>query len=360
MRVVPVILAGGRGERFWPLSRRHRPKQLLPLLSERSMLADTLARLEGLASPRDAWVITARDLHGAVREAVPQVPHAHVVGEPVGKNTAPAIALACRWLAPLGDDVVAAVLPSDHRIEPAAAFRAEVEAAARLALERRVVVTFGIPPTRPETGYGYIEVGDALPGVPGAADLHAVAAFREKPDVATAAAYLRDGRHLWNAGMFLFAPSVMLEELEAHAPDIARLLPDLPDRPGEGSEEALERFYGAAPSISIDYAVMERSRRAVVARASFAWDDLGSWAALATPGSGDARGNVVRGPALLHDCDEVIAFSDGGLVAAIGVENLIVVRTGDVTLVCARDRAQDVRAVVERLKRGEEGKDGFL
>jgi mannose-1-phosphate guanylyltransferase len=354
MRVVPVVLAGGRGERFWPLSRRRRPKQLLPLLSERSMLADTLARLEGLAAPRDGWVITARDLLGAVREAAPDVPHAHVVGEPAGKNTAPAIALACRWLAPLGEDVVAVVLPSDHRVEPAAAFRAEVAAAARLALERRVIVTFGIPPTRPETGYGYIQVGAALDGAPG---FHAVEAFREKPDASTAASYLGDGRHLWNAGIFVFAPSVMLGELAAHAPDIAARLPLLPERPVEGDDAALEGFYGEVPSISIDYAVMERSHRAVVARAGFAWDDLGSWAALATPGSADAAGNVARGPTLLLDSRDVIAFSDGGLLATIGVEGLIVVRTGDVTLVCARDRAQDVRAIVERLKRGETHRD---
>ncbi|HEY6572679.1 MAG TPA: mannose-1-phosphate guanylyltransferase [Candidatus Eisenbacteria bacterium] len=357
MCIVPVILAGGRGERFWPLSRRHRPKQLLPLLSDRSMLADTLARLEGSASPRDAWVITARDLHGAVREAVPHVPHAHVVGEPVGKNTAPAIALACWWIRHAGPDVAVVVLPSDHRIEPAERFREELERAARLALERRVIVTFGIPPTRPETGYGYVEVGDALAGAP---EFHAVAAFREKPDHDTAARYLADGKHLWNAGMFVFAPDVMLEELAAHAPEIAALLPMLPDRPGEGSEEALEKFYAAAPSISIDYAVMERSRRAVVARAGFAWDDLGSWAALATPDAVDAEGNVARGPVILHESRGIVAFADGGLLATIGVENLIVVRTGDVTLVCSRDRAQDVRAIVERLKRGEAGRDGFL
>ncbi len=359
MRIVPVILAGGRGERFWPLSRRRRPKQLLPLLSERSMLADTLGRLEGLAAPGDAWVITARDLEAAVREAAPALAEAHVVGEPVGKNTAPAIALACRWLEGESDDLVVAVLPSDHRIEPAGRFREELERAARLALERSVIMTFGIPPTRPETGYGYIERGAALDR---ATDFHAVAAFREKPDAATAARYLADGRHLWNAGMFVFTPRVMLEELRAHAPDVAALLTELPPRPGEAREtaNALERFYGAAPSISIDYAVMERSKRAVVARAGFAWDDLGSWAALATPEAVDKDGNVTRGPALLHESHGVIAFADGGLVATVGVENLIVVRTGDVTLVCSRDRAQDVKAIVERLKRGEVGKDEFL
>jgi len=321
------------------------------------MLADTLARLDGLAAPGDAWVITARDLVDGVRAALPGLPDDHLVGEPQGKNTAPAIALACHWLKPLGDDVVAVVLPSDHRIEPTAVFRAEVEAAARLSLERRAIVTFGIPPTRPETGYGYIEVGTPLPGGAGA---HAVAAFREKPDLATAEGYFRDGKHLWNAGMFVFPPAVMLEELQAHAPEIAALLPALPDAPGAGREESLERFYRDAPSISIDYAVMERSRHAVVVRAGFDWDDLGSWAALATPGSADPEGNIARGPVLLHESRDVIAFADGGLIATIGVENVIVVRAGDVTLVCARDRAQEVRAIVERLKKGSTEEHGFL
>jgi len=356
MRLHPVILAGGRGERFWPLSRRNRPKQLLPLLSDHSMLSDTVDRLAGLARPRDMFVITASDLVGAVREAAPQIPHHHVVGEPVGRNTAPAIALAAWWLRDAGDDAVAVVLPSDHRIEPAERYRAELEAAAWIALERRAIVTFGIPPTRPETGYGYIEVGDPIrPDSP----VHAVAAFREKPDAATAARYVSDGRHLWNAGIFVFPPAVMLEEIHEHAPEIAALLPALTERLGDWTEQALERYYAAAPSISIDYAVMEKSGRALVARAGFAWDDLGSWAALSEGAARDPRGNVARGRTVLIDSDGVVAFSDGGMIAALGVKDLVIVRTGDATLVVSRDRVQDVRAVVERLK-GEPDGSSFL
>jgi len=356
MRLHPVILAGGRGERFWPLSRRNRPKQLLPLLSDHSMLSDTVDRMAGLARPRDMFVITASDLVGAVREAVPQIPHHHVVGEPVGKNTAPAIALAAWWLRDAGDDAVAVVLPSDHRIEPAARYRAELEAAAWIALERRVIVTFGIPPTRPETGYGYIEVGEPIEPD---ASVHKVAAFREKPDAATAARYLSGGRYLWNAGIFVFSPTVMLEEIHEHAPEIAALLPALTERLGDWTEQALERYYAAAPSISIDYAVMEKSTRALVARAGFAWDDLGSWAALAEGAARDPRGNVSRGRTVLIDSDGIVAFADGGMIAALGVKDLVVVRTGDATLVVSRDRVQDVRAVVERLK-GEPDGSSFL
>ena len=352
MRFHPVILAGGRGERFWPLSRRARPKQLLPLLSDRPMVADTLERLRGLADPKDAWIITSRDLRAAVRAAVPSVPRERIIGEPVGKNTAPAIALAAWWLRDLGPDVVVAILPSDHRVEPAALFREELAAAAKAALDRRAIVVIGVPPTRPDTGLGYIEVGE--PVAAGSA-FREVVAFREKPDASTAARYVEGGRHLWNAGIFVFAPEIMLGEIRLHAPDIAALLSDLPDRPGRGTDAALERYYAAAPSISIDYAVMERTRRAVVARAGFAWDDLGSWAALETQGTKDANGNVVRGRAFLHDSTGVIAFSDGGLVAAIGIKDLVIVHTGDVTLVCPRDRAQEVRALVERIKKEKDG-----
>jgi mannose-1-phosphate guanylyltransferase/mannose-6-phosphate isomerase len=291
-----------------------------------------------------------------VREAVPQIPHHHVVGEPVGKNTAPAIALAAWWLRDAGDDAVAVVLPSDHRIEPAARYRAELEAAAWIALERRVIVTFGVPPTRPETGYGYIEVGEPIEPD---ASVHKVAAFREKPDAATAARYLSGGRHLWNAGIFVFSPAVMLEEIHEHAPEIAALLPALTERLGDWTEQALERYYAAAPSISIDYAVMEKSTRALVARAGFAWDDLGSWAALAEGAARDPRGNVSRGRTVLIDSDGIVAFADGGMIAALGVKDLVVVRTGDATLVVSRDRVQDVRAVVERLK-GEPDGSSFL
>jgi len=356
MHLHPVILAGGRGERFWPLSRRNRPKQLLPLLSDRSMLSDTVERLGGLARPRDTFVITARDLMGAVRDAAPQIPHHHIVGEPVGKNTAPAVALAAWWLRDAGEDAVAVVLPSDHRIEPAERYRAELEAAAWIALARRAIVTFGIPPTRPETGYGYIEVGEPIePDSP----VHAVAAFREKPDAATAARYLSDRKHLWNAGIFVFSPAVMLEEIREHAPEIAALLPALTEKLGDWDERALERFYAAAPSISIDYAVMEKSSRALVARAGFAWDDLGSWAALAAGGAAGPKGNTSRGRAILLDSERIVAFADGGLIAALGVHDLVIVRTGDATLVVSRDRVQDVRAIVERLK-GEPDGASFL
>ena len=311
------------------------------------MLVDTLERLSGLVEPKDLWIVTARDLKRQAESLAPRVPEAQVIGEPVGKNTAPAIALASWLIQDAGADPVIAVLPSDHRIEPTSRFREELKRAAETAIERQAIVTFGIPPTRPETGYGYIESGEPIaPGSP----FHRVSAFREKPDPATAARYVSDGRHLWNAGMFVFPPALMLEEIRAHVPDLARAVERLPRRGGAGIEPALEGFYREVSSTSIDYAVMERSKRALVARAGFAWDDLGSWAAIASPGSHDAGGNATFGNVLLHDSRDVIAFADQGLVAGVGVEDLIIVRTPDVTLVCRRDRAQDVRAIVERLK----------
>jgi len=346
MRLHPVILAGGRGERFWPLSRRARPKQLLPLLSERPMIADTLARLTPLAKPADAWVITARDLAPAIRAAVPDVLARQVIGEPTGKNTAPAVALAAWWLRGQGPNAVVAVLPSDHRIEPADALRRDLEEAAGVALERRAIVVLGVPPTHPETGYGYIETGE--PVAPGSR-ARRVAAFREKPDRDTAARYVAAG-HLWNAGMFLFSPEVMLEEIRAHAPEIGAALEGMPDPAAPDLERALERYYAAVPSISIDYAVMERTRNALVLPARFVWDDLGSWAALAGSDRNQA-GNTVRGRALLEDVAGSVVFAEDGLVAALGVRDLVIVRTRDVTLVCPRERAQEVRALVDRARR---------
>ena len=355
MRVHAVILAGGRGERFWPLSRRARPKQLLPLLSGKPMIADTIERLRGLVEPRNVWIITSRDLLALIRDAAPEVPADQVIGEPVGKNTAPAVSLAAWWLRDAGPDVIAIVLPSDHRVSPAARFREDLAEAAKIALSDRLLVVLGIRPTRPETGYGYIESGEPIASGSAA---RRVAAFREKPDAATAARYASDGRHLWNAGMFVFAPRVMLEEVRAHAPGIADALEGMTAPGSKGAPEALERYYGTVPSVSIDVAIMERTRRAAVLPVAFEWDDLGSWASLPGKAGQDDR-NVVHGRALLEDATGVITFSEGGLVAALGVHDLVIVRTKDVTLVCPRDRAQEVRALVERLKR-EGGGETFL
>jgi mannose-1-phosphate guanylyltransferase len=347
MRLHAVILAGGRGGGVWALSRRARPKQFLPLLGDRPMLAHTLERIQGLVDPRDLWIVTSRDLKSQAESIAPQVPKRQVIGEPIGRNTAPAMALAS-WLIQDGDDSVIAVLPSDHRIEPQDRFREELRRAAETSLSRNAIVTFGVPPTRPETGYGYIETGDPIaPGSP----FHRVSAFREKPDAGAAAKYVADGRHLWNAGMFVFPPRLLLEEIRAHEPRISAALEPVPrDLASRGAEKAIEGFYEKAPSISIDYAVMERSKDALVARAGFSWDDLGSWEAIGAPGSRDTHGNVAVGKVLLLDSKDVIAFSEGGLVAGVGLHDLIIVRTADATLVVRRDRAQDVRAIVERLK----------
>ncbi len=320
------------------------------------MLAHTLERLRGLVDSRYVWIVTSSDLKAQAETIATDVPKAQVIGEPLGRNTAPAIALAS-WL--IGDeaDSVVAVLPSDHRIEPAAGFREELARAAKTALERNAIVTFGIPPARPETGYGYIEIG--APTAPGS-EFHQVTAFREKPDAATAARFQSDGRHLWNSGMFVFPPGLLLEEIRAHEPGIASALEGVPRQPGSReAKEALEGFYREVPSISIDYAVMERSKKTLVARAGFAWDDLGSWEAIASSGSRDESGNTIRGKVLLLDSMGVTAFSEGGLVAGVGLTDLIIVRTQDATLVCARDRAQEVRGIVERLKAGKD-LDEFL
>ena len=309
------------------------------------MLEQTLERLDGLVDPRDRWIVTARDLESEAHRHAPGVPASQVIGEPVGRNTAPAIGLMAWRLQDAGESAAILVLPSDHRVEPRARFQEELREAARVAVGRGAIVTFGVPPTRPETGYGYIEAGE--PVEPGSA-FHRVRAFREKPDAGTAQRYASDGRHLWNAGMFVFPPEVMLEELRAHEPKIADLLTRVPRHGDPGATPALEAYYETVPSISIDYAVMERSTKALVARAGFAWDDLGSW-----------EGVRDRGHALLEDCENVMAFSEDGLIAGIGLRDLVIVRTPDVTLVCRRDRVQEVKTLVERLK-GRKDWNGYL
>ena len=307
-----VILAGGSGTRFWPLSRTKKPKQFLALATKRPLIAETYARVESLGP---VWVVCGKDHEQAVRTSVPA---ARVVVEPKAKNTAPAIALACKAVQAADADATIAILPSDHHIARPDAFREALQKAAQLA-QSGDLVTIGIQPTRPETGYGYIrKSGDK------------VEKFVEKPDLATAESYLRDSAYFWNAGIFVFRADAMLAALDRH---------------GLGHE------FEKMPSISIDYGVMEREARIAMVPGDFGWSDVGSFAALPEVRPLDARGNAVSGDAVVIDSDDCVVLSEGGrLVAAVGLKGLCIVDAGDALLVVPRDRAQDVRAVVESLK----------
>lgn len=342
-----VILAGGWGERLWPMSTRSRPKQLLKLAGDESLVRATVRRIAPLASAEGALVLTGEAIRGAIAEELPDVPPGRIIAEPVGKNTAPAIALAARLLLAEDPDAVMVVLPADHVIADEDAFRAAVALAARAADSPRALATLGIRPTRPETEYGYIRPGaeSAVPGVFVAEE------FTEKPDPATARAFLSGGRHLWNSGMFVWRADRFLEEVARHLPAVADALASVPDLGDAGFEAAVRRYYDAVPAVSVDYGVMERADGVVVVPAGFGWDDVGSWKALERVWKCDEAGAAARGDAVLIDAERCIVSAEGGVAAVVGVSDVIVAHTSEATLVCAKERAGDVRRVVEELKR---------
>ena len=346
----PVILSGGSGTRLWPLSRAALPKQLLPLASKFSMLQETVTRLTGMAEMAAPLMVCNAEHRFMVAEQLRQIeirPEA-IVLEPVGRNTAPAIAVAALMLAKQDPDALMLVLPADHLIRDVAAFHGAIRSAAKAA-QTGQLTTFGIKAPTPETGYGYIRKGAAL--ATDAAIYH-VAAFVEKPDLKTAQGYIASGDYYWNSGMFLFRASDFLAELQAFRPDIltatrealAASVQDLDFlRLGTAAFEA-------CPSESVDYAVMERTERAAVVPTDIGWNDIGAWTALWEVGDKDAAGNVVRGDVMLEGSANNFVRAESRMVAALGVSDLVIVETTDVILVAHKDRVQDVKKLVDRLK----------
>jgi len=331
-----LILAGGRGERFWPWSRPERPKQLLPLArGGRTLLGAAFERALRLVERDHVLVMTSADLTGACQR---ECPGARVLGEPVGRNTAPAIAAAAAWM----DDADAfAVMPADAAIDDQAAFAADLERAFALAERESVLVTFGIRPNQPETNFGYLRRGAAL-----GPRLYRVAQFTEKPDRERAAAWVKGGEHLWNAGIFVWRRGVFFGALEAGRPALAEALRSFEfPRSADGFTSALQRIYPGLESISVDYAVLERAPNVVMIEAAFDWDDLGSWGAWARRQPRDARGNVLHGDAIALDCDRCVVVGDGGRAAAIGLADMVVVHAQGATLACRIEDSERVRDV---------------
>ena len=341
--IYPVILSGGSGTRLWPLSREHFPKQLLCLSGDTTLLQQTLARLDGLDGAADPLLVCNEEHRFLVAEQIRQLVRTplDIILEPVGRNTCPAATLAALALARIDENALMLLMPADHLIKDTVAFQHAVRGAVPLA-EQDQLVTFGIVPDAPETGYGYIRKGDG----------HRVAAFVEKPDAATAARYLAAGEYLWNSGMFLMKVSRWLTELERHCPDIldaCRKAHSDGRKDGDFYRVSKEVFLGCR-SDSIDYAVMEKTDRAAVVPLDAGWSDVGAWSSLWQVLDRDGAGNVSQGDVMLHDTRDSLVVSQHRLVATVGLDNVVIIETPDAVLVAAKDRAQDVKAIVNRLK----------
>ena len=342
-----VVLAGGSGTRFWPLSRRSKPKQLLGLTDGGSLLASTFQRIRSLVSPDNWWMVVGQAYAEDCATDVSEMPRGQVLAEPVGRNTAPAIGLAARALLAHDTDAVMAVLPADHFVTDPQAFNAAIETAT-LAANAGHIVTLGIEPSRPETGYGYIERDEAME----VAGTFRVARFCEKPARPQAEAFLASGKHLWNAGVFVMRADTVLAELERQLPTIAQGLGEIAAHMGKPSyDETLKRVYASLDGVSIDYGVMEGAKSVAVVPVSCGWSDVGSFATLDSVWQPDSDGNLTRGTTLTVDSRECTVYApEGHVVAVVGVEGLVVVQTPDATLVMPKERAQDVRSVVKELE----------
>jgi mannose-1-phosphate guanylyltransferase len=358
MKTVAIVMAGGQGTRFWPLSRKSRPKQLLNMVGDESMLSLTVRRLEAVVPKDQILIVTGRDIEAAVREDLPQLPPENILAEPQGRNTAPCVAWAAVTVRDrFGPDTVISVFPADHYIADDEAFQNAFTSAAAYA-QQKDIVTLGITPTRPETGYGYLRFGDFCPEITSVpCRVRKLQAFVEKPTFSQALTYLREGRYLWNSGMFFFRADVILEEFQAHLPDVLALMNAVSDAEGEDSyTEALEHAYQASPSISIDYGIMEHSERIVTIPSNLGWSDVGNWRAL-MDFRDEGQNCYIRGEVYAEESSGSVLIADEGRVlVTLGVNDLTVVACGDVTMVLPVERAQEVKDLVDLMrKRGKEG-----
>ena len=345
-----VIMAGGRGERFWPRSRMRAPKQFLNFVGDKTMLQLTVARMEDLVGITDTYIVAGSDFKDLIMEQVPQLPEENIIAEPFGRDTAAAIGLAALVLERKDPQEVMVVLPADHYISDIPRFQKVMKSAVAAARLGENIVTLGITPHRPETGYGYIyqgELYDTFTGTPACR----VVRFLEKPDYAKAVRLLSTGNYLWNSGMFIWRLDLIRQMIEKYTPQLAQGLNKIGQAMGTEQYMAiLEEVYAGLPRISVDYGILEKTEKVLVMRGDFGWDDIGSWAALERYAEKDERGNVMEGRGVLLETSNTFIYSPGKTVGVIGVEDLIVVNDHDSFLVCHKDRAQEIKKVVHALK----------
>ena len=340
------IMAGGSGERFWPLSRKAKPKHLLKLVSSKTLLEETVLRLKPLArKPSHLLILTNHEQIPGVRKALPRFPKSSLIPEPAKRDTAPAAALATALALRNDPNAVLALLPADALIGKHPIFRSQLAAAARAAAFSPSFVTLGIKPSYPSTGFGYLHLGNkTLPKIKGGPFLH-VRRFVEKPSLPKAKAYLRYGQYAWNAGIFVWKASTFLAEARRQQPALARFIEKFPKRGSYTSY--LKREFPKLPKISVDYAIMEGAKSVLAVKASFPWDDVGSWTALPAHLPTDKKGNTFRGQITAVDSQDTLALAEGGRhIALLGTKNLVVVDTPDALLVCPKDRVQEVKKLM--------------
>lgn len=350
--VYAVILAGGSGTRFWPLSRRKRPKQLLRLLGRETLLEQACARLRGVIPPERTYIFTNQLVRGEIVRLLPEIPPSQIVAEPAARNTAPTLGLAASEILRRDPDGVMVVLPSDHIITKPAAFRRVLRAGCRWAAVEGRSVVVGLKPTRPETGFGYVRLGPRAGHADGQR-IYRVKRFTEKPALPVARRYVASRKYLWNGGMFIWRASTLAKNLERYQPRMARGLASIAHAGGVRSRQTMQRLYPRLEKISIDYALMEKISQVFVVPADIGWSDVGSWAVVYELSAKDRAGNVRPSQSLVLGAERNMIVAADKFVVAVGVRDLVIVETQNALLVCARERSQDVgKAVQEIEKRG--------
>ena len=346
-----VIMAGGSGTRFWPLSREKKPKQFLTIFGKRSLIQSTLIRFKPIVNWEDIYVVAKKTQEEEIKKHILEVPQENLLFEPFGKNTAPCIGLAAIVIHKKDPDGIMIVSPADHFVKKEAVFRRTVDAAVKLASEKEGLVTIGISPDRPATGYGYIQIGEKVDSI-NKTEVFSVKTFAEKPDVATAQRFLESGDFFWNSGIFIFRISVFLKALEEFLPDLYESLLEIQSHIGKSDyEEVLQRVYKQIRSISIDYGVMEKAKNVYLVKGNFVWNDLGGWEQMYKLSPKDKNGNFTSGNIILLDTKNSYAHASDGVIAVLGLEDVVVVQEKGTVLVCKRERGEDVKQIVELLKR---------
>lgn len=343
-----VIMAGGIGSRFWPLSRKDSPKQFLQVFQENTLIQNTVARLQGIIPPERCFIVTNERYVQQTHEQLPAIPLENILAEPIARNTAPCITYAAHRLQALDSTATMIVLPADHVIQNVKKFQEVLQRGIIAAERERALVTIGIEPTYPATGYGYVQFEGAVDNETDDVQVYPVKTFAEKPDLPTAERFLDSGDFLWNSGMFIWRVDSILSAVRKHLPEVADAFDSVRDQIGTGEEsEAVKEAYSACPNISIDYGVMERSRNMFVVPADFDWNDVGDWGAVYDLYEKNANGNVILGNAIAQDARNCMIYAKNRLIVLVGMEQTIVVDTPDATLICHRDHTQQVKTVVD-------------